>query len=111
MTSPDATGVSGLMILGYSLMAIGIVGGIGGVLARPVHGWTYVIGGLILTTAGAALASGLPVWMPLALLWITVVVIAVYLVVMLHTQWYLLAVSALAVLAIGVFFTWLITRK
>lgn len=110
MTSSEITGVSGLTILGYALIVLGIVAGIGGVAVKPEHGWAYAIGGLIVATAGAAIVQGLPMWVPLTLLWATVAVIGAYLVVSLHSQPYLLAVSAVVVVAAGVFFTWLIAR-
>ena len=101
--------MSGLTILGYALVALGVLGGLGGAVTRPEHAWTYALGGLIALSAGLALVQGLPNWAPIAAIWITAVVACVYLAT-LHWQWWLFACAAVVVVAVGAIFTWLITR-
>jgi peptidoglycan/LPS O-acetylase OafA/YrhL len=75
--------MSGLTILGYVLMALGVIVSIGGGIIKPIdlmnsEFMSFLTGGLILITIGLALIKNVPQWLLLATLWITAVSIIVY---------------------------------
>ncbi|MBM6411668.1 hypothetical protein [Lacticaseibacillus paracasei] len=75
--------MAGLTILGYVLMALGVIVSIGGGIIKPIdlmnsEFMSFLTGGLILITIGLALIKNIPQWLLLATLWITAVSIIVY---------------------------------
>lgn len=75
--------MSGLTILGYVLMVLGVIVSIGGGIIKPIdlmnsEFMSFLTGGLILITIGLALIKNVPQWLLLATLWITAVSIIVY---------------------------------
>lgn len=70
--------MAGLTILGYVLMALGVIVSIGGGIIKPIdlmnsEFMSFLTGGLILITIGLALIKNIPQWLLLATLWITAV--------------------------------------
>lgn len=98
---------AGLNIVGWALIAIGVLSGVGGAATRPGHAFTYAIGGLIAVTAGLCLLRGRPPWVPVVAVWVTVAVIVVYQLT-LGWQWWLFGCAAVVVAALGALSTWLL---
>lgn len=105
--------MSGLAVLGYALIAIGVVVGIWGGVSNPLNltnnaFMTYLLSAGVLATAGLAL-SGAPRWLLIAGLWVTAAIALVYLV---RYQWQVLvfALCAVAVIAIAAWVTVVILR-
>lgn len=107
--------MTGLTILGYVLMTLGVIVGIGGGILKPIdlmnsEFMSFFTGGLILITIGLALIKGIPQWLLLATLWIMAVSVIVYMYGF-HMP-VLVFVSGIAViLGIGIWLTTLILKK
>lgn len=68
--------ISGLVILGYVLVSLGVIVLLWGGTQYPLylmnnHFMTYLVGGLILTTVGLAVVRGTPTWLLLGALYLT----------------------------------------
>lgn len=100
---------TGLNIVGWALIAIGVLTGVGGAVATPGHVFTYVIGGLILVTGGLWLIGGRPRWVPVVAVWVTVAAIIVYEGTF-GWQWWVFGCAVVVVAALGALGTWLLVR-
>lgn len=77
--------MSGLTILGYLLVVLGIIVGIWGGALYPVHimnsdFMSFLVGGLVLLTIGMALIHNIPVWLLTGAVAVTAAAVIVYLI-------------------------------
>lgn len=77
--------MSGLAILGYLLLALGVIVGIWGGTLYPVNlmnsdFMSFLVGGLVLLTIGAALIRNIPVWLLTVAVVVTGAAVIVYLI-------------------------------
>lgn len=101
---------STLTIVGWALIAIGLLAGAGGIWTRPGHVLTYAIGGLVTVTAGLWLVHGLPRWLPITAVWVTAAVSVVYLLT-LGWEWWMFGCAAVVVIAAGALVSWLLITE
>lgn len=107
--------MTGLTILGYVFVALGIVTGIGGGMQYPIDllnsdFMSYLTGGLVLITMGLALIKSAPQWLLLTALWITAFSIFVYMYGFYMPFW-VLASGIIVVIGFGAWLTTLILKK
>lgn len=79
------TNMSGLTILGYLLVVLGVIVGIWGGTLYPVNlmnsdFMSFLVGGLVLLTAGMALIRNLPNWLLVGAVAVTAAAVVVYLI-------------------------------
>lgn len=77
--------ISGLTILGYLLIVLSVIVGIWGGALYPINlmnsdFMSFLVGGLVLLTIGAALIRNIPVWLLIGAVLITAVSVIVYLI-------------------------------
>lgn len=104
--------MAGLTILGYVLMALGVIVSIGGGIIKPIdlmnsEFMSFLTGGLILITIGLALIKNIPQWLLLATLWITAVSIIVYMYGF-HMPVWVFVSGIIVILGMGIWLTTLI---
>lgn len=104
--------MTGLTILGYVLMALGVIVSIGGGIIKPIdlmnsEFMSFLTGGLILITIGLALIKNIPLWLLLATLWITAVSIIVYMYGF-HMPVWVFVSGIVVILGMGIWLTTLI---
>lgn len=108
-------GVSGMTILGYVFVALGVIVGIWGGEQFPVSltdgGFmSFFIGGLVLVTIGLAIIRGVPVWLLLGALYLTGAVTIAYM-IGLQMVLYVLLSGIVVVLGLGWWLTILILKR
>ncbi|HEY0258587.1 MAG TPA: helix-turn-helix transcriptional regulator [Lacisediminihabitans sp.] len=101
---------SALTVVGWGLIAIGVLVGVGGVATNPGHLFTYAIGGLIVVTAGLWLLPARPPWIPVVAVWMTAAVTVVYMLTP-GWEWWVYGCAAVVVIAAGALFTWLLAAQ
>ena len=109
------TSISGLTILGYVLIALGVIVGIWGRSQYPIDLMdssfiSYIIGGLSLLTVGFAIIHNIPSWLLLGAVYVTGAVMIVYL-IGLQMSTYALLSGIIVTLGFGWWFTTLILRR
>ncbi|MET1248679.1 helix-turn-helix domain-containing protein [Sporolactobacillus sp. STCC-11] len=102
--------MSGLTILGYVLVALGIIVSIWGTAQFPLNlmnteFMSYLVGGLVLITAGLAIIHGVPTWLLLSALVLTAAATIVYMIGM-QMELFVLLSGIVVILGLGL---WLIT--
>lgn len=108
-------GMSGTAILGYVLVALGVITGIWGGAQFPVT-WTdsdfmsFLMSGLALLTVGLAIIRGLPSWLLLGAMYLTGAMTIVYMAGM-HMELYVWLSGIVVVLGLGWWLTTLILKK
>ncbi len=96
-----------LNIVGWSLTAIGVLVGAGGVWGSPEQPFTYIIGGLVTMTVGLWIVRSRPRWLPMASVWATTAASLVYMITFGWT-WWIYGCGAVVVIALGALATWLL---
>lgn len=106
--------MSALAILGYAVIAIGVLIGIWGGVGNPLNlstnaFMTYLVSAGVLVTVGLALVGNAPTWLLLVALWVTAALALGYL---FQFQWQVLvfALCGVVVLAIAAWLTVVIVR-
>ena len=104
--------MTGLTILGYVLMALGVIVGIGGGILKPIdlmnsEFMSFLTGGLILITIGLALIKSIPQWLLLTALWVTAVAIITYMYGF-HMPGWVFASGIVVAVGVGIWLTTLI---
>ncbi len=107
--------MSGLTILGYVLIVLGLIVGIGGGILKPTdlmnsEFMSFLTGGLMLITIGLPLVKNVPHWILLGSLWITAASLIFYLYGF-HMPVWVFVSGLLVVLGIGFWLTALILKK
>ena len=107
--------MSGLTILGYVLVALGVIVGIWGGAQFPFNlmnsnFMSFLVGGLVLITVGLAVIRGLPSWLLLDALYLTGAMTIVYMIGM-HMKLYTLLSGIVVILGLGWWLTTLILKK
>jgi transcriptional regulator with XRE-family HTH domain len=108
-------GVSGLTILGYVLVALGVIVSVWGGAQFPLNlmnsnFMSFFIGGLVLITVGLAIIRGIPSRLLLGALYLTGAVTIVYMVGM-HMTLYVLLSGIVVIAGLGWWFTTLILKR
>lgn len=98
---------SALNIVGWSLVAVGVLVGIGGAWGSPDRVLTYVIGGLAAVAAGLWMVRARPRWLPIAAVWTTAAVSLAYMLAF-GWAWWVYGCVAVVVVALGALSTWLL---
>ena len=106
--------MTGLIILGYVLIILGVVIGFWGGAQFPINimngeFMSFLVSAFVLITIGIALLKNVPNWLTLGLLWITVVLNIIFLYGFKMPIWVLLA-GIMVLLAIGGWLTTLISK-
>ena len=106
--------MSGVAVLGYAVIAIGVLVGVWGGVGNPLNlssnaVMTYLVGAGVLVTIGLSLIGNAPTWLLIAALWVTAALALGYL---FQFQWHVLvfALCAIVVLAIAAWLTVVIVR-
>jgi len=107
--------MSGLTILGYVLVVLGLIVSIGGGVLKPMdlmnsEFMSFLTGGLVLITIGLPLVKNAPHWLLLGSLWITAVSVIFYMYGF-HMPVWVFASGLVVVLGIGYWLTSLILKK
>jgi transcriptional regulator with XRE-family HTH domain len=102
--------MSGLTILGYVLVALGVIVGIWGTAQFPLNlmnseFMSFLVGGLVLLVIGLALIHGVPTWLLLGSLVLTAAAAIIYMIGM-HMEPFVLLSGIVVILGLG---WWLIT--
>lgn len=92
-------------IVGWSLTVIGVLVGVGGARSSPDHLITYVVGGLVMVTAGLWIMRGRPWWLPIGAAWVTAAMALVHMLAF-GWAWWVYGCAAVAVIALGALVTW-----
>ena len=109
------TSMSGLAILGYVLIVLGVIVGIWGGAQFPINlmnsdFMSFLVSGLVLLTVGLAIIRNIPSWILLAAVYLTVASIIVYLIGFQMSMFVLLS-GIVVVLGFGLWFTTLIIKR
>lgn len=107
--------MTGLTILGYTLIGLGVIVGIEGGVQKPIDFMnsdfmSFLTSALVLITIGLAFINNVPQWLLLAALWITAVIIIIYM-FGLHMPLWVFASGVIVTIGIGVWLTTLILKK
>lgn len=107
--------MTGLTILGYILIALGVIVGIEGGVQSPIDfmnsGFmSFLTSALVLITIGLAFIKSAPHWLLLAALWITAVVLIIYM-YGLYMELWVFASGVVVTIGAGVWLTTLILNK
>ena len=107
--------MSGLTILGYVLVALGVVVSIWGGAQYPVNlmnssFMAFLVGGLVSITAGFAIIRMMPSWLLLGALYLTGAATIVYM-IGLHMKLYTLLSGIVVILGLGWWLTTLILKR
>jgi transcriptional regulator with XRE-family HTH domain len=108
-------GMSGLEILGFVIVALGLIVCIWGGAQYPFNlmesnFMSFVVGGLVLITVGLAIITRTPSWLLLAALYLTGAMTIVYM-IGLKMELYVLLSGVVVVLGLGWWLTTLILRR
>lgn len=87
------------------MTVIGVLVGVGGAWSSPGRLVTYVVGGLVVLTAGLWIVRGRPWWLPVGALWVTAATTLVYMLAF-DWAWWVYACAAVAVVGLGALATW-----
>lgn len=109
------TNMSGLTILGYVLVALGVIVSIWGSAQFPLNlmnseFMSFLVGGLVLITAGLAIIHGVPTWLLLGALFLTAAATIVYMVGM-YMEPFVLLSGIVVILGLGWWLTTLILKN
>ncbi|MCO7127659.1 helix-turn-helix domain-containing protein [Sporolactobacillus shoreicorticis] len=107
--------MSGLTILGYVLVALGVIVSIWGSAQFPFNFMnsefmSFIVGGLVLITAGLAIIHGVPTWLLLGALFLTAVATIIYMVGM-HMELFVLLSGIVVILGLGWWLATLILKS
>jgi transcriptional regulator with XRE-family HTH domain len=108
-------GMSGITILGYVLVALGVITSIWGGMQFPFNlmdsnFMSFLVGGLFLITVGLAIIRGLPSWLLLGALYLTGALTIVYMIGM-QMELYVLLSGIVFILGLGWWLTTLILKR
>lgn len=104
------TNMSGLTILGYVLIALGVIVSIWGGTQYSDNFLSFLVGGLVLATVGLALIPNLPSWLLLGAVYATGVATIIYL-ISFQMPLYVLLSGIVVTLGFGWWLTTLILKR
>lgn len=99
-----------LNIVGWALIALGVLVGLGGAWGRPGQFFTYAIGSLVTVTAGLWMLRNRPWWLPMSAVWVTAAVSLVYMLT-LELTWWVYGCAAVVVITVSALVTWLLVAE
>lgn len=107
--------MTGLTILGFVLIVLGVIVGFGQGAQLPINMMssqfmTFLVSAFVLITIGVALIKNVSNWLTLGLLWITIALTIIYLYGYEMKIWVVLS-GVVVILGIGWWLTILILRK
>ncbi|MFT4143331.1 MAG: helix-turn-helix transcriptional regulator [Mobilitalea sp.] len=109
------TNLTGLTILGYVMIAMGIIICIWGGGQYPINlvnsdFASFLVGGLILVTIGIAVIRKVPIWLVLGAMYVTVIVLIIYM-IGLGMELYALLVGIVVILGLVLWFTTMVLKS